>query len=638
MIRELFQDVLDNWVQATQQAFSKHPVANLFRGKMATEIRETVRAYEPSLNVEASAGNGNWASVPWISILDPGVTQTTQDGIYPVYLFCADGSGVYLSFNQGVTKIQQELGRKAAQEFINRKSVFLRKSFPKLREWGAATIHLQSKTKLGKSYEGANIAAKFYATNALPSDEILISDLHALLELYKEIANQNEEFINSGIKAISSQDIIEDKKAMEQFATVEQAVDSTLSPVTPLPKPFLILAGISGSGKSRFVRTQAELSPQYPNNYQLVAVRPDWHEPSDVVGYVSHMGAEPRFVVTDCVKFIANAWKALIDAGCQVVDGKVQGEKAQLDAVAPYWLCLDEMNLAPVEQYFADYLVVLETREWQWRDESFTYSSSALVQFNNLLEKGQQQLRGELSLDGEQYDSLWQSVLENGMGLPCNLVVAGTVNMDETTHGFSRKVIDRALTLDFDEFFPNDFMQFQNATKANRALTFGRNSDARSLFNDAAMQAYAEQSVAFLNSLNAPLQSTHFQLGYRALNELLLSVECEQPQDEVTLQAIWDDFVMCKVLPRIEGDDSKLQSVQGNKDILQLLFEVLQLSLAAIWDNEQRPDLHQVAIAKVAAAQANEQPAIERIECRSKRKIMLMQNRLSQFRFTQFWA
>ena len=115
-----------------------------------------------------------------------------------------------------------------------------------------------------------------------------------------------------------------------------------------------------------------------------------------------------------------------------------------------------------LEQYFADYLSVLETREWNWKkDGSFTYSSDALLKPATIKAVAvNAKLRDTLGFGGEKYDKLWELICQYGLGIPFNLVVAGTVNMDETTHGFSRKVIDRALTFDFGEFFPNDFDAF----------------------------------------------------------------------------------------------------------------------------------------------------------------------------------
>jgi hypothetical protein len=161
---------------------------------------------------------------------------------------------------------------------------------------------------------------------------------------------------------------------------------------TSLSKPFLLLAGISGTGKTRFVREQAKLTGSIKETYCLTSVRPDWHEPSDLLGYISRLSKDNQaeYITTDVLQFIAKAWRAIAspESGLTIEEKSteaqdkhlvVTGERNALDQVLPYWLCLDEMNLAPVEQYFADYLSVLETREWHWSGDSFTYSSDALL-------------------------------------------------------------------------------------------------------------------------------------------------------------------------------------------------------------------------------------------------------------------
>lgn len=249
-----------------------------------------------------------------------------------------------------------------------------------------------------------------------------------------------------------------------------------------LSKPFLLLAGISGTGKTRFVREQAKSSGQFDETYCLTSVRPDWHEPSDLLGYISRLNGTAEYITTDVLQFIAKAWRAIADSGLTVEvqeskdQGKrlvVAGERDGLDKVLPYWLCLDEMNLAPVEQYFADYLSVLETREWGWEDDSFIYSSDALLKPTAIEQVAdKEKLRDELGFDDAQYDKLWAHICQYGLGIPFNLLVAGTVNMDETTHGFSRKVIDRALSFDFGVFFPNDYNDFFIPINCNKRLSY----------------------------------------------------------------------------------------------------------------------------------------------------------------------
>ncbi|HGS4478969.1 TPA: McrB family protein [Vibrio cholerae] len=418
---------------------------------------------------------------------------------------------------------------------------------------------------------------------------------------------------------------------------------------TSLSKPFLLLAGISGTGKTRFVREQAKTSKQFAETYCLTSVRPDWHEPSDLLGYISRLNGAAEYITTDVLQFIAKAWRAIADNGLTVEVqesedlGKrlvVSGERDVLEQVLPYWLCLDEMNLAPVEQYFADYLSVLETREWCWTGDSFTYSSDALLKPATIKEVAdKEKLREALGFDGAQYDALWAHICQYGLGIPFNLLVAGTVNMDETTHGFSRKVIDRALSFDFGEFFPNDYHDFFTPTSCNKRLSYPIWSNASKADLANTFDADGAKTLAFLSAVNAVLKNTPFELAFRALNELLLAVASSQPQDDLTLKAVWDDFMMCKVLPRIEGDTDKLTTSDG-KAFLVELSTVLADQLAPIWlasdtdEASQRPDLYRE---KIVADGATDEEKVLRIPCRSKAKLQWMSERLASATFTSFW-
>lgn len=408
-----------------------------------------------------------------------------------------------------------------------------------------------------------------------------------------------------------------------------------------LSKSFLLLAGISGTGKTRFVREQAKSTGSLNETYCLIPVRPDWHEPSDLLGYISRLNGKEKYITTDVLKFIVKAWKALVDAGFELgeqISGKngkclvVSGKRDALSGVLPYWLCLDEMNLAPVEQYFSDYLSILETREWNWEGDSFTYLSDSLLKATTIEQVADQnQLRQELKIDDGKYDSIWELFLKYGIGIPFNLIVAGTVNMDETTHGFSRKVIDRALSFDFGEFFPNNFDDFFEPTTQNKTLYYPvishANLDALATTHD----SDGQKSIRFLKAVNEVLDNTPFKLAYRALNELLLAVVSYNPQNELELGAVWDDFLMCKVLPRIEGDFDKLG---GESSILDCLIEKLGNEFRQFWELSEadpgaRPDLYR---------EKNDGSGdVIRIACRSKKKLEWMKKRLDGSGFTSFW-
>lgn len=380
-----------------------------------------------------------------------------------------------------------------------------------------------------------------------------------------------------------------------------------------LPKSFILLAGISGTGKTRFVREQAHYFTDDLSSYCLVSVRPDWHEPSDLLGYISRLGNNgARYITTDFLRFIVAAWKHITDIK---------------DYSIPYWLCLDEMNLAPVEQYFADYLSIIETRYW---DDAGNYHCEALLTpgvFQQLDDKGLSDLQTSLGL--VEHDALWEEFKEKGIRIPPNLIVAGTVNMDETTHGFSRKVIDRAFTLDFGEFFPNTYQDYFQATSRPKPLSFPTLSQVSiDIISQVPADADGKNSIAFLEAINTVLKCTPFELAYRALNELLLAVVCFAPEDALHLQAVWDDFLMTKVLPRIEGDSEKLQD-DGENSLLHKLETVLSVQLASIWADElTRPDL---------LRESCDGQLLPPIQCRSKKKLTWMQARLTGNGFTSFW-
>lgn len=405
--------------------------------------------------------------------------------------------------------------------------------------------------------------------------------------------------------------------------TLKASIDTPLEIKNSLTKPFLLLAGISGTGKTRFVRAQAARSngwnaddPRKPDNYELVAVRPDWHEPSDLLGYVSRINGE-KYVPTSFLRFMIKAWQEVFVKGGSL---STIGEDTR-----PFWLCLDEMNLAPVEQYFADYLSIIESRKWTENG----YSSLPIISDGLELVMA--------ALGGAEEDELWRAFIENrGIPLPPNLIVAGTVNMDEATHGFSRKVIDRALTLDFQEFFPNRFHEFFAPETEPKLLGFSVSSQVSSPgdLSGAAADSDGKKSIAFLSSINEKLKSTPFELAYRALNELLLSVKCFRPEDDKTLAAVWDDFLMQKVLPRIEGDAERFCYTGEEKSgLLNELKELINEKFAEHLDEAggrlKRPDLLNQKI------DGGDAPACS---CKSLDKITWMQERLEQNQYTSFWA
>lgn len=284
-------------------------------------------------------------------------------------------------------------------------------------------------------------------------------------------------------------------------------------------KPFLLLAGISGTGKSRIVKQMAfESCPDIPalrndktapGNYELIEVKPNWHDSSELLGYESEIGG-PHYVVTPFVRFLV---------------------KAMRYPDVPFFVCMDEMNLAPVEQYFAEFLSVLESRKLL---SDGTITSEPLIKAN-IFSKYADQLHRDLDItDTETYKAVYDRLKNDGLRLPSNLIVVGTVNMDETTHQFSRKVIDRAMTIEMN--IEDAETPFKNFFEGGDALHYYDNPQPKDLFLPKVVQAsealsilsaedaaYLKENVpGLLHSLNSALNGTPFKIAYRVQNELIL--------------------------------------------------------------------------------------------------------------------
>lgn len=325
-------------------------------------------------------------------------------------------------------------------------------------------------------------------------------------------------------------------------------------------KPFLLLAGISGTGKSRIVKQMAfESCPDIPalrsdktapGNYELIEVKPNWHDSSELLGYESEIGG-PHYVVTPFVRFLV---------------------KAMRYPDVPFFVCMDEMNLAPVEQYFAEFLSVLESRKLL---SDGTITSEPLIKAD-IFSKYADQLHRDLDItDTETYKAVYDRLKNDGLRLPSNLIVVGTVNMDETTHQFSRKVIDRAMTIEMN--IEDAETPFKNFFEGGDALHYYDNPQPKDLFLPKVVQAsealstlraedasYLKENVpGLLHSLNSALNGTPFKIAYRVQNELILyffSLREENPDEaaEALLAQAMDAILMMKVLPRIEGDEDLL--------------------------------------------------------------------------------
>lgn len=335
-------------------------------------------------------------------------------------------------------------------------------------------------------------------------------------------------------------------------------------------KPFLLLAGISGTGKSRIVRELAracweegtdEYKAQKPKNFQMVQVKPNWHDSSDLIGYVSRVSGKAEFVAGEFLKFIAKAWE---------------------DVETPYFLCLDEMNLAPVEQYFAEYLSVIESRKSH---------EEGTVTTDPILEKSAEDWYRVLTSELTNEDNVRNRFLEEGICIPQNLIVVGTVNMDETTFSFSRKVLDRAMTIEMNEvdLYGGLTKHHESIGKLANAELVGSAVEGVDIYND--NTDVCDIALRYLQKINDVLEGTPFKIAYRTRNEFLLYVVNNLPyckdengndleQGYVIARAL-DEITSMKVLSRIEGDDTKVSD-----NFLDSLSKTVEEGLKAVSGEE----------------------------------------------------
>lgn len=336
-------------------------------------------------------------------------------------------------------------------------------------------------------------------------------------------------------------------------------------------KPFLLLAGISGTGKSRIVRElaracwdvdSAEYNAHKPKNFEMVQVKPNWHDSSELIGYVSRIDGV-RYVVGPFLKFMV---------------------KAIQDPNTPYFLCLDEMNLAPVEQYFAEFLSVVESRKV---DKDGNVVTDPLVDYSSTEEY--KSLIDQLFCDDIERNAYLTEVGGKRLTIPQNLIVVGTVNMDETTFSFSRKVLDRAMTIEMNKV---DLMagltnRHENIGKIEFDDIIGKAVEGVDVY--AAHEGVCKKAIEYLESINATLDKTPFKVAYRTRNELLLYVvnnlswKTDDELEDFVIARALDEITCMKILTRIEGDETKVSAnfldnlgnaiksglVEIDKDLLQ---------------------------------------------------------------------
>lgn len=446
-------------------------------------IREN-RGTENELQVEISFGVGRASAIPWVAFL--GFNQTVTNGIYPVYLYYKEKELLILAYGLSETN--------EAKRKWNITNV------PTIKEY-FSTNNLGRPDRYGSSY-----VFKAYDTTKTLNESEINSDLNKLIEVYKA-HNPESKLKPQTMEAFEVSAFLDAATKAGYYLEQKLATRFTASLLT---KPFVILTGLAGSGKTKLAQSFVQWICQDKKQYRIIPVGADWTNREPLLGYPNALKPE-EYVTPD-----NGTLKLIIDA-CNHPE-------------LPYFLILDEMNLSHVERYFADFLSVMESKE-----EIPLYTSDTI-----------------------------KSNVPTSLKIPSNLFIIGTVNIDETTNMFSPKVLDRANTIEFrvtqDEmksFLANiksidlNSLKGKGSGSAQHFLEMANNKSLTvpdgDTINKALIQFFGE------------LKKTGAEFGYRSATEILQLINQLSILDSaLTTNQKIDIAVMQKLLPKLHGSRRKL--------------------------------------------------------------------------------
>lgn len=531
--------------------------------KSIRELTNNIRqiASKSGFQTEFSVGIGRWSAVPWIRVFYSDISPSAQDGVYIVYLFDASGKSAFITLNQGTTDSSIEKRnrtRKIIQEKVSSRQFSKNQgnlSFGDNKNYGAAAIFY-------KEYKADNI----------PSEDEINNDLISLLEIYKECLEKglltNQAHLDE-MKTIQQQTNDSDNK--EETMTNNSSGNFTITDfvksevhsryiLSLLAKPFVILSGNSGTGKTRIaLRFAKYLEKQTDtgfNNTLLIPVGADWTDNTKILGYFNPLANEGKgeYVKSEILTFL---------------------ELANENPSIPFFLILDEMNLSHVERYFSDFLSAMES--------------------------------GKPILLYKKPENCECAVPEKIM-LPKNLFVTGTVNIDETTYMFSPKVLDRANVIEFKPEMNDVLENLVSDSSSDKEETAkpGVAEGFMELANKIRSGIVPDKLIDELEKLKSVLKSIYeileksgFEFAYRTAKEIRLytvaSYETCEDKSQFNINPVIDQQIVQKILPKIHGNKKQIGNLLSElKDELEK-HEGFELSRAKVSSMIDKLDKYQYA-------------------------------------------
>lgn len=293
-------------------------------------------------------------------------------------------------------------------------------------------------------------------------------------------------------------------------------------------KPFVILSGLSGSGKTKLAESFATYISESEEQWMLVPVGADWTNRDSLLGFENTLTKSYSLPPYNVPKFIERASR-------------------EENKDRPYFLILDEMNLSVVERYFADFLSAME-------------ASNKEISLHQIERQANEK----------------QKLLPKKLKLPPNLFIIGTVNIDESTYMFSPKVLDRANTIEF-RLKETDVQDFLNMDLADLNLDelAGKGKEMAVSFLKNCRKEIDEDLIKTIDALLIetfkPLKKAGAEFGYRTISEIRqlstqlnqFDIDSKKERSEADKfkqeEAIFDIAILQKLLPKLHGSVGKLK-------------------------------------------------------------------------------